>query len=123
MKLYRPIGIYEWEKIVALDKKGFPPRFVWQPIFYPVLNAEYAAQIAKDWNIKDENSGYCGLVTTFEIEDSYIAQYEVQCVGGNIHLEFWIPSAELSTFNQHIQGEIEIVQAFYGDQFIGSKPF
>jgi hypothetical protein len=123
MKLYRPIGIFEWEKIVALQQEAFPPRFVWQPIFYPVLNAEYAAQIAHDWNTKDENSGFCGLVTAFEIDDAYIAQYEVQCVGGNIHLEYWIPAEELATFNQHIQGKIQIIEAFYGAQFVGEKPF
>jgi hypothetical protein len=29
-----------------------------QPIFYPVLNQEYAAMIARNWNVKHSGSGY-----------------------------------------------------------------
>ena len=45
--LYRPVGINELNKIIDLDFLGFPPRLEWQPIFYPVLNFEYAEQIAQ----------------------------------------------------------------------------
>jgi hypothetical protein len=29
----------------------------------------------------------------------------------------WIPSEELEEFNQHIIGEIEIIQIFYGEKY------
>lgn len=46
--LYRPVGLYEYQKIEANSFKKFPPRFPHQPIFYPVLHREYAVQIARD---------------------------------------------------------------------------
>lgn len=66
--LFRPVGIYELKKIVLNNLKAFPPRLSNQPIFYPVINLDYAAFIARDWNTKDENSGYCGFVTSFNID-------------------------------------------------------
>ncbi len=38
----------------------WPPRLPGQPIFYPVLNEEYATQIARDWNTKHGGTGYHG---------------------------------------------------------------
>jgi hypothetical protein len=46
MILYRPIGRKEYDLIKQSDFKEFPPRLNWQPIFYPVLNQEYAEKIA-----------------------------------------------------------------------------
>jgi hypothetical protein len=45
--LYRPVGAYEWAKIVASGYRAFPPRLPEQPIFYPVLNERYASEIAR----------------------------------------------------------------------------
>jgi hypothetical protein len=53
MTLYRPVGTKELELISQLDLRAFPPRLEIQPIFYLVLNFDYAAQIARDWNTKD----------------------------------------------------------------------
>lgn len=69
MILFRPIGKIEYQLIKKDNFRKFPPRLEWQPIFYPVLNIEYARKIAKDWNTKDEASGYIGYVTSFEIDD------------------------------------------------------
>ena len=57
--LYRPVGPAELRLIEGSGRKEFPPRLAEQPIFYPVLNREYAAQIARDWNVRDGASGYC----------------------------------------------------------------
>ena len=65
--LFRPVGVKELELIAESGYLGFPPRLYFQPIFYPVLNEEYATQIARDWNTKDEASGYAGYVTRFEV--------------------------------------------------------
>ena len=45
--------------------RAFPPRLPEQPIFYPVLNEEYAIKIARDWNAKDPVSGYVGYAAVF----------------------------------------------------------
>jgi len=58
--LYRPVGRGELELIRASGFREFPPRLPEQPIFYPVLTEEYATQIARDWNTKDERSGFAG---------------------------------------------------------------
>jgi hypothetical protein len=115
--LYRPVGQTELELIQESGYKKFPPRLHWQPIFYPVLNQAYAAQIALEWNTKDPFSGYAGHVTAFDLPEAYIKQFPVQNVGGAIHNELWIPAAELETFNSQIIGVIRTVQSFYGENF------
>lgn len=115
MILYRPVGLAELNLIVEADYRAFPPRLPEQPIFYPVLDFDYAAQIARDWNT--QSSPFAGFVTKFEVEDSYASQFPVQVVGGREHQELWVPAAELAEFNRHIQGPIEVVASYYGEQF------
>jgi hypothetical protein len=67
--------------------REFPPRLPHQPIFYPVANVEYAAQIARDWNTTDEGSGFAGYVTQFAVAESYLANFEPRTVGTSIHVE------------------------------------
>lgn len=107
--LYRPVGRKELDLIENLNWKAFPPRLPEQPIFYPVLNKEYAIQIARDWNCKLEGSGF---VTMFQIDNDFIADYDVQVVGGSIHQEYWIPREKLSEFNKNIVGKIEVIAEF-----------
>lgn len=119
-RLYRPVGLKELELILSASPHAYPPRLSWQPIFYPVLNFDYAAQIAKDWNTKDAGSGFCGFVTEFDISESYVQQFEVQNVGGHSHNELWVPAEQLQEFNQQIIGNIEVTAAFYGADYIGN---
>jgi len=58
--LFRPVGQRELELIAANAFRAFPPRLAYQPMFYPVLTEEYAVEIARDWNTKDEASGFRG---------------------------------------------------------------
>lgn len=116
--LYRPVGLKELELIAYSGWKAFPPRLDWQPIFYPVLNQAYAEQIALEWNTKDAFSGYCGIVTRFAVQKEYLGQFKVENVGAAMHNELWIPAEELHTFNEHITGNIEVVNAFFGPDFI-----
>ena len=122
MLLYRPVGLYELEKILDAEGKRFLPRLEFQPIFYPVLNIEYARQIARDWNTVDTHSGFVGYVTRFEVDDEYISKFEVMQVGDVVHKEYWIDANELDEFNSHIIGSIKIVEAYYGDSFEGVAP-
>ena len=107
--LYRPVGP---EELLLIEKSGwtrFPPRLPEQPIFYPVLNEEYATQIARDWNLPASGSGY---VTKFHVAMEYLRKFEAQNVGGEIHNELWIPSEELEEFNKNIVGKIEVTKKF-----------
>jgi hypothetical protein len=110
--LYRPVGRRELELIRASGFREFPPRLPQQPFFYPVLNEEYAVQIARDWNTKDETSGYEGYVLKFDVRTEFLDRYEVQVAGDARHREYWVPAAELEEFNRSIVGRIEMVQEF-----------
>src|SRR5262245_49507485 len=121
--LYRPVGLKEYQLIEASAFHAFPPRLDWQPIFYPVLNYEYAEQIARDWNTKDKASGYMGFVTAFDVDANYLNQFDEQVVGGTLHRELWIPAERLDEFNAHIIGKIRILAVFYGDTYSGSHDF
>jgi len=113
--LYRPVGEYELELIVAADYRAFPPRLAHQPIFYPVLTEAYAVEIARDWNTNDAASGYAGYVTRFAVDAAFLARYPVQTAGARRHQELWVPAADLPEFNRHIVGPIEVVAGFRGD--------
>ncbi|MBI3134564.1 MAG: ADP-ribosylation/crystallin J1 [Bacteroidetes bacterium] len=121
VKLYRPVGQIEFDLIKASGNKKFPPRLSWQPIFYPVLDYEYACSIARDWNTNDDANGSVGYVTMFEIPMEYFNSFEVQNVGARDHNELWVPADELEKFNEMIIGEITVVAAFYGDNYTGEK--
>jgi hypothetical protein len=108
--LFRPVGLEELKLIEAAEWKGFPPRLPDQPIFYPVTNEGYAAQIARDWNTKVGSRH--GYVTRFDVDAAYVARFEKQVVGGREHEELWVPAEELEEFNRHIVGAIEVTQAF-----------
>jgi hypothetical protein len=120
-KLYRPVGVKELELIREAEMKAYPPRLSWQPIFYPVLNFEYAAQIAREWNTDDEGSGFAGFVSSFEIPEEYFRNFKVEVVGGKIHEEIWVPAEQLEEFNSKIIGEIAIEAVYYGNRFSGEK--
>ena len=107
--LYRPVGPKELALIAASGFREFPPRLPEQPIFYPVLNEDYARQIARDWNVKDSGVGY---VTRFAVRSDFLAKYQVQKVGSVVHKEFWIPAEELDAFNRNIVGLIEVAAEF-----------
>jgi hypothetical protein len=117
MILYRPVGLKELELIAESGYRAFPPRLSHQPIFYPVLNFEYAEQIARDWNAKQEP--FAGFVTRFDVEDEYAAGFDRHTVGSRTHKELWVPAEELDRFNSNILGPIEVVATYYGDGFEG----
>jgi hypothetical protein len=99
--------------ITATDFTAFPPRLPEQPIFYPVLNDEYAAQIARDLNAK-YNEDKIGYVTKFEVRKDFLDNYETKIVGSKTHEEYWIPAEDLEEFNRNIDGKIEVVAEFRG---------
>lgn len=110
--LYRPVGPKELELIEQSGWKMFPPRLPDQPIFYPVMNEEYAIQIARDWNVAASGSVF---VTKFEVDTAYLSRFIIQNVGGLIHNELWVPAEELEEFNKHIVVLIEVTKSFYSE--------
>lgn len=107
--LFRPVGPRELALIEASEWKSFPARLHEQPIFYPVLNEEYAIQIARDWNV---NASGAGFVTRFVVESPYLVKFPIQIAGGSIHKELWVPAEELAAFNRHLIGKIEVIHRF-----------
>jgi len=112
--LFRPVDEDELRLIADSGYRAFPPRLVRQPIFYPVLNEEYATQIARDWNARN-SPAKAGFVTRFAVKTKYLSQFEAQKVGGSIHVEYWIPAEKLAEFNQNIVGLIEVISEFRGN--------
>ncbi|MFD8698123.1 ADP-ribosylation/crystallin J1 [Kitasatospora purpeofusca] len=107
--LWRPTGPEELALVAASDWRAWPPRLPDQPIFYPVLNEDYAIRIARDWNVPASGSGH---VTRFEVETAFLSRYPVRQAGGRTILELWVPAEELAEFNRHIVGRIEVVHEF-----------
>ena len=109
MTLWRPTGPKELALVEESGWRAWPPRLPEQPIFYPVLNEEYATKIARDWNVPHSGVGY---VTRFEVTKSFLDRYDVQQAGGRTILEYWIPAEDLDEFNANIVGLIEVVAEY-----------
>jgi hypothetical protein len=110
--LWRPVGPEELALLELSSWTRWPPRLPEQPIFYPVLNRDYAIRIARDWNVKHSGAGY---VTEFDVDTDHLDRFEVHQVGGRTILEYWIPSEGLDEFNRNIVGQIRVVDRFSAD--------
>ena len=96
LTMYRPVGLKEAELSLDSGCSAFPPRLPDHPIFYPVMNTEYARQIARDWNTPDAGSGHAGFVTAFDVGADYASRFPVRTVGNSLHQELWVPAEELA---------------------------
>lgn len=114
--LWRPTGPEELELVKDSGWSAWPPRLPDQPIFYPVLNEDYAVRIARDWNVKASGVGH---VTRFEVRRSFLDGFDVQQVGGRSILEYWIPAERLDEFNANLVGPITLVSTFRRDDSDG----
>ena len=108
--LYRLVNQAELDLLEASGWRAFPPRLPEQPIFYPVLNEEYASRISRNWNVPYYGVGH---VVRFAVDTDYLAQFAVQNVGDRHHDELWVPAEQLAEFNRHIQGLIEVTATFH----------
>ncbi len=116
--LWRPTGPEELAYVEGSGWRRWPARLPEQPIFYPVLNEEYATKIASDWNVAASGVGF---VTRFTVRTDFLSAYDVQQAGGRTILEYWIPADDLDAFNDAIVGEIELVATF-GDPDLRMPP-
>lgn len=117
MILFRPVGLEELRAIFEARMRAFPPRLPDEPIFSPVTNEGYATEIARDWNTKAGTKA--GFVTRFSLDDAYASKFDRRIVGAKEHEELWVPAEELAALNAHIGGVIEIIGAFFGDDYRG----
>lgn len=101
MTLWRPTGPEELALVEGSGWRAWPPRLPEQPIFYPVLNEEYATRIARQWNVPASGVGY---VTRFEVQKRFLDRYDVQQAGGQTILEYWIAAEDLPDLNKNIVG-------------------
>ncbi len=112
--LYRPVGQAEMDLIRASGFREFPPRLPEQPIFYPVLTEEYATQIARDWNTKDERSGFAGYVLRFQVRSDFLQKYDVHVVGSAGASRILDPGRGFARAHANVVGRIGIVSEFHG---------
>lgn len=111
--LWRPTGPQELALVEASGWREWPPRLPEQPIFYPVLNQEYATMIARDWNVPRSGSGY---VTRFRVRRAFLDRYQVHQAGGQEILEYWIPAGDLPDLNASIVGTIEVAAEYHREE-------
>lgn len=114
--LYRPTGPQELALVKASGFTRWPARLPEQPIFYPVTNAAYAIEIARDWNVPANGVGY---VTRFEAQRAFMQQYDVHQVGARHHTEWWTPAQDLDALNDQIAGKIDVILEFHQ---LGEQP-
>lgn len=81
-----------------------------------MLSERYATHIARDWNTKDESSGFAGYVLRFRLRTEFLSNYEVHTVGSTEHQEYWIPAQDLQRMNESIVGTIEVISEFRRDK-------
>ncbi|RWO58350.1 MAG: hypothetical protein EOS14_19975 [Mesorhizobium sp.] len=108
--LWRPVG--PKELIEKSGMRAFPPRLPEQPIFYPVLSEAYAVQIARDWNVSANGSGF---VTRFDVLKDFLDRYQIERAGSKALREYWIPAEDLPEFNRAIVGGIKVTAVFGKD--------
>ncbi len=109
--LFRPTGDNELKLIADANWRAFPPRLPEQPIFYPVMNFDYAEQIAQNWNSQPRWGGV-GHVLAFDLPEEVITRWPVQVAGGRTHEELWVPAEELEDFNAMIVGPIRRIATY-----------
>ncbi len=113
MELYRPVGEQEFRLIEASGFREFPPRAPEQQLFYPVVERSCAEEIAKRYNPNlPEDDGDFVYVVRFCMDDAFIRPYLSQPATAAAGRELWIPSEDLTVFNQHIVGKIELVSRY-----------
>lgn len=107
--LWRPTGPQELALVEASGWRTWPPRLPDQPIFYPVLNEDYATRIARDWNVEASGVGH---VTRFRVLAAFLDRYQVYQVGGQTILEYWIPAEDFPALNEAMIGRIELIATY-----------
>ena len=70
----------------------------------------------RGWNTKDAASGRVGHVLRFDVDATFVAQFDVHRVGGAGIDELWVPAERLDEFHAHIVGPIKLTASYVGDR-------
>lgn len=107
--LWHPTGPQELVLVTASGWRAWPPRLPDQPIFYPVLNEDYATRIARGLKRhRQRRRARHPLPGPHPVPGALPAAP----VGGQTILEYWIPAKDLPALNDAIVGRIELVASF-----------
>ncbi len=109
--LWRPTGPVELELVREREWRAWPPRLPEQPIFYPVLNEDYAIRIARDLERQARRRRFRHPLRGRQRVPRPLPGPAGR---GETILELWVPAEELDEFNAHIVGRIEVVHEFRG---------
>lgn len=104
--LWRPTGQAELDLVAASGWRRWPPRLPGQPIFYPVVNVDYATRIEVECSAPREGVGY---VLAFDVDQGFLGGYDTHQVGSATIVEYWIPAEDLDALNDHLVGPIRLV--------------
>src|SRR5436190_17268758 len=77
-----------------------------------LLSEHYAVQIARDWDTKDERSGFVGYVLRFNVKRSFLNNYEIHTAGNSERREYRTPVADFERFDENIGGNIGVIRSF-----------
>lgn len=72
-------------------------------------------KIASIWHTENESLGYCGIVTSFELNMDEYTPLNIQNVGGEV---LYTPIYGLEPFNDSMSGDIVVKHVFFGERFV-----
>ena len=72
--------------------------------------------------MKDAQSEFVGHMLRSPIESDFLNHYSVRPVGDVAHREYRIPAADLTAFNESIEGKIEMVAEYRGETRAPAPP-
>lgn len=65
-----------------MSRQGVDPEGSSQPDLLSRAPEDYATRIAREWNTKDEPKSSIGYVLRLDVDDDFLARYEVHGAGG-----------------------------------------
>lgn len=106
--LFKPVNPNELEEI---EKEGLTlfPKNLYKDFFYPVVTELYAIKIAKEFIIPEYNKA---VIIKFEIDTSFLKNYNIKSVGSLFNKEYWIPEKDMDEFNKNIGGKFVITKEY-----------
>jgi hypothetical protein len=79
-------------------------------------------RLLRDWNTKDEASGFVGYVLRFRVRTEFMGRYEVHVGGASEHREYCIPAEGLQELNDNLVGAVEVYWGISG-RGVNSRSF
>ena len=106
--LFKSVNEAELEEI---EKQNFCyfPKNIYKEFFYPIVTELYAIKLARDFILPAYGKAY---VIKFEIDTSFLKNYNIKNVGSPFNKEYWIPEKDMEEFNKNIGGKFVITKEY-----------